>query len=50
MGRILAIGDIKALLAMCVSRSKLNELLADAGLRLAIDNIARDGVAFDPYI
>nr|XP_055049597.1 uncharacterized protein LOC129435167 [Misgurnus anguillicaudatus] len=46
---VLAIRDIKALLAKCVGGTKLNELLNDVGLRIAIDNIRRDKMTFAPF-
>ncbi|XP_073724422.1 uncharacterized protein [Misgurnus anguillicaudatus] len=48
-GCVSAIGDIMALLAKCVGGTKLNELLNDAGLRIAIDNIRRDKMTFAPF-
>lgn len=48
-GCVSAIGDIKALLAKCVGGTKLNELLNDAGLRIATDNIRRDKMTFAPF-
>ncbi|XP_056618335.1 uncharacterized protein LOC130432826 [Triplophysa dalaica] len=47
-GKLLALGDIKALLAKCVGSSKLNELLRAAHIR-AIDIPDLDGHPFDRY-
>ncbi|XP_057194085.1 uncharacterized protein LOC130556800 [Triplophysa rosa] len=46
-GKLLALGDIKALLAKCVGSSKMNELLRAAGLQNAINSPFMDGNPFN---
>ncbi|XP_048034382.1 trichohyalin-like [Megalobrama amblycephala] len=49
MGKILAIGDIKALLAKSVGGAKTNEILEDAGLKSAVGGTRKDATTFDQY-
>ncbi|MGL4355608.1 MAG: hypothetical protein ACRCTP_17360, partial [Aeromonas popoffii] len=48
-GKLLALGDIKALLAKCVGASKLNELLRELRLTRAIDSPELDAELFDKH-
>ncbi|XP_067255976.1 involucrin-like [Chanodichthys erythropterus] len=49
IGKILAIGDIKALLAKSVGGAKTNEILEDAGLKSAVGGTRKDATTFDQY-
>lgn len=49
MGKILATGDIKALLAKSVGRAKTDEILEDAGLKSAVGGTRKDATTFDQY-
>ncbi|KAL1268407.1 hypothetical protein QQF64_033770 [Cirrhinus molitorella] len=48
-GKLLALGDIKALLAKCLGASKMNDILKQSGLLQAVDRPQADGVSFDKH-
>ncbi|KAL0147589.1 hypothetical protein M9458_057095 [Cirrhinus mrigala] len=48
-GKLLALGDIKALLAKCLGASKMNDVLKQSGLLQAVDRPQADGVSFDKH-
>ncbi|XP_048045690.1 uncharacterized protein LOC125267784 [Megalobrama amblycephala] len=49
MGKILAIGDVKALLARCVGGAKTNEIFEAAGLQPAIGRTDMDATPLDIF-
>jgi hypothetical protein len=48
-GKLLALGDIKALLAKCLGASKMNDILKQSGLLHAVDRPEADGISFDKH-
>ncbi len=48
-GKLLALGDIKALLAKCLGASKMNDILKQSSLLQAVDRPQADGVSFDKH-
>ncbi|KAI2647267.1 Glutamate--tRNA ligase [Labeo rohita] len=48
-GKLLALGDIKALLAKCLGASKMNDVLKQSGLLQAVDRPQAGGVSFDKH-
>ncbi len=48
-GKLLALGDIKALLAKCLGASKMNDILKQSSLLQAVDRPQADGISFDKH-
>ncbi|XP_058615370.1 uncharacterized protein LOC131529613 [Onychostoma macrolepis] len=48
-GKLLALGDIKALLAKCLGASKMNDILKQSGLLQAVDRPQADGASFNKH-
>ncbi|XP_016341315.1 uncharacterized protein LOC107688212 isoform X2 [Sinocyclocheilus anshuiensis] len=48
-GKLLALGDIKALLAKCLGASKMNDVLKQSGLLRAVDRPQEDATSFDKH-
>ncbi len=48
-GKLLALGDIKALLAKCLGASKMNDILKQSSLLQAVDRPQADGIFFDKH-
>ncbi len=49
MGKLLAVGDIKALLAKTIGGAKMEEILQTSNLNRAVDSHYMDGTVFDAY-
>ncbi len=49
VGKLLALGDIKALLAKCLGASKMNDILKQSSLLQAVDRPQEDGISFDKH-
>ncbi len=49
VGNLLALGDIKALLAKCLGASKMNDILKQSSLLQAVDRPQEDGISFDKH-
>lgn len=49
MGRLLAVGDIKALLAKIVGGTKMDEILQTTTLNRAVNSRNMDGIVFDAF-
>ncbi len=49
MGKLLAEGDIKALLAKTIGGAKMEEILQTSNLNRAVDSRYMDGTVFDAY-
>ncbi len=49
VGKLLALGDIKALLAKCLGASKMNDILKQSSLLQAVDKPQEDGISFDKH-
>ncbi len=49
VGKLLALGDIKALLAKCLGVSKMNDILEQSSLLQAVDRPQEDGISFDKH-
>ncbi|XP_058616203.1 uncharacterized protein LOC131530095 [Onychostoma macrolepis] len=48
-GKLLALGDIKALHAKCLGASKMNDILKQSGLHQAVGGPQADGASFDKH-
>lgn len=48
-GKLIAVGDIKALLAKIVGGAKTDQILQDANLHRAVNSYDMDGIVFDAY-
>lgn len=49
MGKLLAVGDLKALLVRVVGVAKMEDVLQDSDLADATGDILADGLAFETY-
>ncbi len=49
MGKLLAVGDIKALLAKTIGGAKMEEILQASNLERAVDSHYIDGTVFDAF-
>ncbi len=49
VGKLLALGDIKALLEKCLGASKMNDILKESSLLQAVDRPQEDGISFDKH-
>ncbi len=49
MGKLLAVGDIKALLAKIMGGAKMEEILQASNLNRAVDSHYMDGTVFDAF-
>ncbi len=49
MGKLLAVGDIKALLAKTIGGAKMEEILQASNVERAVDSHNMDGTVFDAF-